>query len=89
MIQNKAESNFVERLNRHPQLRERMESLLNVVENADGNCTKSDDAEQYVINELRQMGNEALQSWGKKAALKATESKRKQEPDLQGNGKKK
>ena len=42
-----------------------MEALLNVVENAAGNCTKADDAEQYVIDELRKMGNDALPCWTK------------------------
>ena len=51
---------FMTRLNQHPQLRERMETLLNVVENVVGDCTKADAAEQSVMEELRKMGNEAL-----------------------------
>jgi hypothetical protein len=42
---------FMTRLNQHPQLRERMETLLNVVENVAGDCTKADAAEQSVIEE--------------------------------------
>ena len=70
---------FITRLNHHPHLRERMETLLNVVENVAGDCTKADVAEQAVIEELRHMGNEALQSWAEGA----------EQPALQGNGKKK
>ena len=44
---------FISRLNQHPKLRNRMESLLQVVENSAGNCIKADDAERYVIEELR------------------------------------
>lgn len=47
------------RLHHHPQLRERMETLLNVVENVAGDCTKADAAEQAVIEEVRKRGNEA------------------------------
>jgi len=65
-----------------------VESLLNVVENTKGDCKKADVAEAYVIEELRKMGNEALQSWGEKSALKATEELRKEQPGLRGNGKK-
>jgi hypothetical protein len=80
---------FINRLNQHPELRERMESLLNVVENAAGNCTKADDAEQHVIEELRKMGNEALHSWANKSALKAAEALCNQEVNLHSHGKKK
>lgn len=80
---------FITRLNHHPQLRERMETLLNVVENVAGDCTKADAAEQAVIEELRNMGNEALQCWAERATQKATETLRHEQPALQGNGKKK
>jgi hypothetical protein len=49
---------LLERLNRHPPLRARMESLLAVVEDAAGDGAKADAAERRVIDELRQMGNE-------------------------------
>ena len=77
------------RLNQHPQLRERMETLLNVVENVAGDCTKADAAEQSVMEELRNMGNEALPCWAEQAVQKATATLRHQQPALQGNGKKK
>ena len=80
---------FITRLNHHPQLRERMETLLKVVENGAGDCTKADAAEQAVIEELRKMGNEALQGWAERAAQKATATVRHQQPALQGNGEKK
>jgi len=88
-MMDKEELKLIERLNKHPRLRARVESLLNVVENTKGDCKKADVAEQYVIEELRKMGNEALQSWGEKAALKAAEELRKEQPGLRGNGKKK
>src|SRR5512135_3390387 len=49
-----------ERLNRHPLLRARVENLLGVVEDAAGGGEKADAAERRVIEERRQMGNEAL-----------------------------
>ena len=61
---------FLSRLNQHPQLRERVETLLNVVENTAGNCTTADDAEQYVIEELRKMGNDALHCWANAIKLR-------------------
>jgi hypothetical protein len=80
---------FINRLNQHPELCKRIESLLNVIENAAGDCTRADDAEQHVIEELRKMGNEALHSWANKSALKAAEALCNQEVKIYRNGKKK
>ncbi len=55
-----------ERLREYPQLRERMEALVAVVENASGDVVKADEAEQRVMEEIRQMGQEALQAWAQR-----------------------
>ena len=57
---------LVERLQRYPVLRARMEVLLEVVENASGDVVKADEAEERVIQEIRQMGQEALQAWAER-----------------------
>lgn len=50
-------------LNRHPHLKGRIAALLSLVEDAGGGLKKADEAERRVIEELRQLGNEALHSW--------------------------
>jgi hypothetical protein len=52
-----------ERLREHPHLYERIIRLIEVVENTDGDVVKADEAEQRVLDELRKMGQTALQSW--------------------------
>ena len=52
-----------ERLNRHPELKAKIETLLSVVENAEGDLDKANEAEQRVIEEIRQLGQAALQGW--------------------------
>lgn len=59
-----------ERLERHPALKARMERMLDVVENASGDVRLADEAERRAIEELRQMGQEVMQSWGQKASSK-------------------
>jgi hypothetical protein len=54
---------FLQRLNGHPVLRARFESLLGVVEDAGGDLEKADAAERRGIEEVRQMGNEVLTAW--------------------------
>ena len=59
-----------ERLNRHPQLRARVESLLAVVEDAAGDSEQADAAERQVIEELRQLGNDVLTAWAERGVEK-------------------
>ena len=54
---------FENRLNAHPELRAKFEVLLSVVENAQGDLTRADAAEQRVVEEIRQLGQTALQEW--------------------------
>lgn len=57
-----------ERLERHPELKERMERLLDVVENVSGDVKLADEAERRAIDELRAMGQQVMQGWGQRLA---------------------
>lgn len=63
-----------ERLSIYPQLRERIEALLAIVEDPTATVTRADEAERQVIAEVRRLGNEALCSWAAQheAAHRAT-----------------
>ncbi len=78
-----------ERLNKHPQLKKRIEQLLKVVENANGNFQKANDAEQRVIEELRKMGNEVLHNWASNREKQEHQKILSNKNGLTGNGKKK
>ena len=78
---------LLERLNRHPVLRARMESLLGVVEDAAGDLEKADAAERRVIEELRQMGHEALTAWAERG-VETHAVVAQAEPDWRPGGKK-
>jgi hypothetical protein len=52
-----------ERLRKHPALRARLESLLDMVEDESGHFERADDAEEFLISQLRSMGQEVLQEW--------------------------
>jgi hypothetical protein len=58
-----SDEELVRRLEAHPQLRHRMESLLLAVEDEAGELREADAAELRVIDEMRRMGREALQAW--------------------------
>ena len=59
-------SEFLERLQHYPELQAKFDALLDVVENASGDATKADEAEQRVFEELRLMGQQAIQAWAER-----------------------
>lgn len=59
-----------ERLERHPELKARMEGLLDVIENESGDVGRADEAERRAIDELRLMGRQVMQDWGHRQAGK-------------------
>jgi len=58
--------NLLERLEKHPELKERFEMILDIVENASGDVEKADEAERRAIEAVRQLGNEIVQGWAQR-----------------------
>ena len=58
-----SDEEIVRRLSRHPQIRSRVAELLAVVEDSNGDLRLADDAEDRLIEEMRRLGQEAMQSW--------------------------
>jgi hypothetical protein len=77
-----------ERLNRHPELKTKIESLLAVVENAEGDVVKANEAEQRVIEEIRQLGQVALQGWASRQNQEQTDTFIQGNPQAQRTRKK-
>ncbi len=57
---------LVERLNRHPEFRDKVEELLDIADNKSGDANKADDAEELIWEELREMGQRILQDWAER-----------------------
>ena len=66
-------------LNAHPQIKSRIAALLAVVEDAGGDLKEADAAEMRLIEEIRRMGQEAMQAW-------ATRQVEKSEQDIRQGG---
>jgi endonuclease/exonuclease/phosphatase family metal-dependent hydrolase len=78
---------LLQRIKRHPLLRARVESLLGVVEDAEGDLEKADAAERRVIEELRQMGNEVLTEWAQ-GGIEKSAAQARAAADVRSGGKK-
>lgn len=69
-----------ERLIRYPELREKVEELLDVVDNKSGDANKADDAEDLIWEELRQIGQGAMKEWAqRKQERMVSESENREE----------
>src|SRR5215210_6390900 len=59
-------SRLVARLAQHPELRARFEEILAVAENERGDANTADEAEERAIEQVRQLGQELMQSWAER-----------------------
>ena len=67
-----SDAELMDRLNAHPHLRHRMESILSAVENETGDLQLADAAELRVIEEMRQLGRETLTAWAERQLSKTS-----------------
>ena len=71
----------------HPELRDRMASVVSAVENADGNLDEADAAEERLVAEMRLLGRQAMQVWAS-SRIEATEREVRLQPGVRRQGKK-
>ena len=64
-------------LNANPQIKNRIASLLAAVEDAGGELKEADAAEMRMIEEIRRMGQEALQAWADRQVEKSEQEIRR------------
>jgi len=82
-----SDEELVRRLGAHPRLRDRMESLLLAVADEAGDLREADAAELRLIDEIRRMGQEALQAWAS-GQVEKTSREIGQEDGIWSEGKK-
>lgn len=75
-----SDEDLVRKLHAHPDLRNRVESLVLAVEDEAGELKEADAAEMRVIEEIRRMGQEALQAWAARQVDKTSKQLRQTGP---------
>jgi hypothetical protein len=88
MILAKSDVTLEQRLSRYPSLKNRIELIINIVEDSAGDCQKANEAEIRVIEELRQMGSEALHCWSEHKMVQTIEDFDKEHSTAIKSGKK-
>lgn len=71
----------------HPELRERMASIVSAVGNTQGDLVEADAAEDRFVEEMRLLGREAMQSWAH-GRVAATEHEVRLQAGMHRQGKK-
>lgn len=62
-LENQRMQRLIEKLAAQPEVFDRIERMLEVVENETGEAMTADQAEELLVQELRRMGQVALQGW--------------------------
>lgn len=72
------EAALVERMRRHPHLRERFEAILSLAEGGEGEVGTADQVEGMLVEEVRRLGNATMRDWaeGAREKLQADLAKR-------------
>jgi hypothetical protein len=58
-----AELTLIQRLREHPELLERFQHILEIGASSGGTIKKADEVEALLIEELRRLGKDTLESW--------------------------
>ena len=64
---NAAELQLIEQLRKHPELFERVRSILEITASAEGTIKKADEIEALLIEEMRRLGHTTMETWAGKA----------------------
>jgi len=61
---------LIRKLESYPEVLDRVERIMEVVENDTGEAITADEAEELLVQELRRMGHDALQGWARRKEVK-------------------
>ena len=83
-----SETQFLEALRQHPELRARFESILDLTRNADGPVQTADAVEGQLIEALRQLGHESMNQWVAQAEQRVSTALQQQDATVRSRKKK-
>ena len=83
-----SELQLIEQLREHPEMMERVQSILAITRNAEGPLRTADEVEELLIQEMRQLGNTSMQQWAVQAEERVSQELKSQHPDVRSRKKK-
>ena len=82
-----AEVQLIQQLRDHPEMLERLCSILDLMRNAEGPLKTADEVEELLILELRRSGHASITQWAKQAEARVSYELTRQDPTLRSRKK--
>ena len=76
----KSDQELLERLNRHPDLKQRIGAILDLAENEGAPRRTADEIEALLIEEVRQLGAETMSDWARGTHAQVAAEMKAQDP---------
>ena len=83
-----SEAQLLERLRQHPEMRERVQSILDIAYSAEGPLKSADQVEELLIQEMRRLGNTSMQQWAMQAEQRVSRELKAQDATVRSRKKK-
>jgi hypothetical protein len=83
-----AEARLLEQLREHPEMMERVQSILDLTRSAEGPLKTADEVEELLVQELRRLGNTSMNQWALGAEERVTHELKGQDPTVRSRKKK-
>ncbi len=85
---NPTEIHLIEQLREHPEITERIQSILEITRNAEGPLKTADEVEELLIQEIRRLGNTSMHEWATHAEERVSNELKSQDPTIRSRKKK-
>jgi hypothetical protein len=83
-----SEVQLLERLRQHPEMMERVQSILDIAYNAEGPLKSADQVEELLIAEMRRLGNTSMHQWATQAEERVSRELKAQDATVRRRKKK-
>lgn len=82
------ETRLMEQLRRHPEIKERVRSILEIAGSGEGPMKTADQVEELLIEEMRRLGNVTMTQWATQAEERVSTDLKRQDPSVRSRKKK-
>lgn len=82
------EARLIEQLRQHPEMMERVQSILVITSSNKGPLKTADEVEELLIQEMRQLGNSSMSQWATQAEERVSKELKEQDPSVRSRKKK-
>ncbi len=83
-----SEIELIKQLRAHPEMMERLQSILEITRNAEGPLKSADEIEELLIQEMRRLGNTSMNQWARLAEERVSDELKAEDPTVRSRKKK-